>query len=390
MLPLLLAATLPAADGVAPGSNDFAARMYRELAHGQGNLILSPFSISSALEMALAGARGQTAEEMSAVLDRLHSGAKSPAEIAALVNQMVKEGNTGGNQLLTANGLWVQRGFPILPSFQQAMDTGFHAPLTPVDFSGNPERARTAINQWTDQHTKGKIHELFGRGSLNGSNRLVLTSAIYFYGKWQSTFPAKATQPAPFRLAGDPSGGTVQADFMHQTGTFGYAETPSVQILEMKYAGTPVVFDIVLPKQDGGIAELDRAFGPEDLATWLGAIHSRSVEVSLPKFRSESEFSLKDTLAQMGMPTAFTNRADFSGIDDRRDLMLSSVKHKAFVEVSEEGTEAAAATGVAVALVAMHNPPRTVFRADHPFLFLIRDTHSGTILFTGRLMNPKS
>jgi len=255
-----------------------------------------------------------------------------------------------------------------------------------VDFSGNPEQARAAINSWTEQNTKSKIRELFGPGSLNGANRLVLTSAIYFYGKWQSAFAAKATHPEPFRLAGS---GTVNADFMHQTGTFGYAETPSAQILEMRYAGTPVAFDIVLPKPPAGIAEVDAAIGPEELASWLGAIASRTVEVAVPKFRAEAEFSLEEALSRMGMPTAFTGRADFSGIDGRRDLLLSSVRHKAFVDVSEEGTEAAAATGVGVARVAMKMPPRTVFRADHPFLFLIRDTRSGAILFEGRVMNPK-
>ncbi|SPF56216.1 Proteinase inhibitor I4 serpin [Candidatus Sulfopaludibacter sp. SbA4] len=377
-LALLLAGGLHAADGAAPGSNSFATRIYRQLAGGHGNLILSPSNIATALSMALQGARGQTADEMAAVLDQL------PPEAA--MDQLLKDANTGGNQLLTANALWVQHGFPILSDFQQTMETRFRAPLSPLDFSGNPEQARAAINSWTEQHTKGKIRELFGPGSLNASNRLVLTSAIYFYGKWQSAFPAVATKPEPFRLVGS---ATVQASFMHQTATFGYAETPSAQILEMKYAGTPVVFDVVLPKADAGIGDVDTTIDPGKLAEWLGAIHPRTVEVALPKFRAESAFSLKETLAQMGMRSAFTGQADFSGIDGRRDLALSRVEHKAFVDVSEEGTEAAAATGVAVALVAMKSPPRTVFRADHPFLFLIRDTRSGTILFDGRLMNPK-
>jgi len=377
-LTLLAAAVLHAADGAAPTTNRFAIKAYGELARGHGNLILSPFNIATALSMVLQGARGQTADEISAVLDQL------PA--SAAVDQLMKDANTGGNQLLTANALWVERGFRVLPDFQQVIETRYHGALREVDFSGNPEQARAAINSWTEQHTKNKIRELFGPGSLNGANRLVLTSAVYFYGKWQSAFAAKATRPEPFRLAGS---GTVTADFMHQTGTFGYAETPSAQILEMRYAGTPVVFDIVLPKPPASIADLDAAIGPEELASWLGAIASRTVEVAVPKFRAEAEFSLKEALSQMGMPTAFTGRADFSGIDGRRDLLLSSVLHKAFVDVSEEGTEATAATGVAVALVAMKMPPRTVFRADHPFLFLIRDTRSGAILFEGRLMNPK-
>ena len=330
---MLATAALHAADGVAPGTNSFATRIYRQLASGHGNLILSPFNIATALSMTVQGARGQTADEMTAVLDQLPPG--------AAVDQLLKDANTGGNQLLTANALWVERGFPILSEFKQTIESRYHAPLGQLDFSGNPESARAAINSWTEQHTKGKIRQLFGPGSLNGSNRLVLTSAIYFYGKWQSAFARQATRPEPFHLAGST---TVQADFMHQTATFGYAETPFGQILEMKYGGTPVVFDILLPKPETGIADLDTALGPEELASWLGAIRSQTVEVALPKFRAESEFSLKETLSQLGMPTAFTSRADFSGIDGRRDLALSTVQHKAFVDVSRpEITPAAAA-----------------------------------------------
>lgn len=385
-LPFLLAGALSAADGVAPGLNQFATNIYRDLARGRGNLFLSPFSISTALSMAMQGARGTTAEEMAAVLHRLQQDKAYSTEMASLVDQLVKNGNSGGNQLLNANGLWVQRGFPILSDFKQSLQSQYGAPIRETDFAGNPEQARAAINSWTEQQTKGRIRELFAPGSLNGSNRLVLTSAIYFLGKWQSAFSPKATRPAQFR---SPSG-AVQADFMHQTGTFGYGETHAGQILEMKYAGTPVVFDILLPKSDTGIGDLDGSIDPAELATWLGNVSSRSVEVSLPKFRAESEFSLKETLSRMGMPTAFSGRADFSGIDDRKDLMLSAVRHEAFVDVTEEGTEAAAATGVGVALVSMQVTPRTVFRADHPFLFLIRDTRSGAILFAGRLLNPKA
>jgi len=385
-LPFLLAGALSAADTVAPGLNQFATNIYRDLARARGNLVFSPFSISTALSMAFEGARGTTADEMAAVLHRMQRDKAYSSEVATLVDQLVKNANTGGNQLLNANGLWLQRGFPILSDFKQTLQNQYRAPLSELDFASNPEQARAAINSWTDQQTKGRIRELFPPGSLNGSNRLVLTSAIYFLGKWQLPFPPKSTHPAQFRS----NTGSVQADFMHQTGTFGYGETPTAQILEMKYAGTPMVMDIVLPKSDNGIADLDGAINPAELATWLGSVSSRSVEVSLPKFRAESEFSLKDALSRMGMSTAFSAQADFSGIDGRKDLMLSTVRHKAFVDVSEEGTEAAAATGIGVALVSMPVTPRTIFRADHPFLFLIRDTHSRAILFAGRLVNPKA
>jgi serpin B len=387
--PILSAGLLFAADGPPPGSaaangmNQFAINAYRELARGRGNLILSPYSISTALSMALEGARGQTAVEMRSVLHQLQGSAA-----AALDEQLRKDGNTGANQLLTAAGLWVQRGFPLLPAFQKTMRDQYSAPLRELDFAGSPEQARAEINSWTAEHTKDRIRDLFGPGSLDASNRLVLTSAIYFYGKWEAAFPAKATHPDTFRLG---ETGTVQTGFMHQSGAFGYAETPTAQLLEIKYGGTPMVFDVILPKSDAGIADFDKSVTPEELASWLTTLRSKTVDVALPKFRAESGFSLEQMLARMGMSLAFTNHADFSGIDGRQDLKISAVRHKAFVDVAEEGTEAAAATGVAVRMIAMaKTPERTVFRADHPFFFLIRDTRSGTILFTGRMMNPNS
>jgi serpin B len=336
--------------------------------------------------MALAGARGQTAEEIQAVL-RLHYDPTYDAALGALLDDLTKAGNTGGNELHTANGLWVQKGLAILPAFENTLTNNYHAPLTPLDFIGNPEAARSLINRWTEDHTKEKIKDLFPAGSLDAQTRLVLTSAIYFYGRWQNPFVTSRTQPAPFTL---PTGATTQANFMNQTSHFGYSETPSTQILEMRYAGTGIAFDVLLPKTLTGFPDLEKSLTPEDLTGWLGNLTPRNVQVSLPKFRAESEFSLHKTLSAMGMPTAFTDKADFSGIDPKGGLAISEVVHKAFVDVSEQGTEAAAATGIALHAAAMRMPePAVVFRADHPFVFLIRDSRTGVVLFIGRLMNPR-
>ena len=382
VLPIALATVLSAAD-VAPGMNHFTVAAYKEVARGKGNLILSPFSIASVLSMAFEGARGQTADQMASVLHRLN-GAEYPAEFASMVAQMIQEGNAGANQLAIANGLWVQRGFSILPDFQHTLAEQYHAPLQLVDFH-SPQTV-DEINAWTEQHTKGRIKNLFGPHSLGAKDRLVLTSAIYFYGKWQTPFKTKDTHPAPFRLG---PGGTVDTNFMHQSGTFEYSETPTAQILQMHYAGTPMVFDIVLPKSDDGITALDTSITADDLANWLGDLATRTVDVTVPKFRAESEFSMAETLARMGMPVALTGSADFSGINGQKDIAISAVKHKAFVDVSEEGTEAAAATGMVMTRIAARQTERVIFKADHPFLFFIRDSHSGTILFTGRMSNPK-
>ena len=387
VLPILLAAGLPAADSrIAPGMNSFTIAAYQQLARGDGNLILSPFNIGTALSMALAGASGRTAEEIQSVL-HLRYDSTYDAALGALLSELAKEGNGEGNELRTANGLWVQKGFDIRRAFTDTLANDYHAPLVRLDFAGNSEGARSEINRWTEEQTKERIKDLFPAGSLNSQTRLVLTSAIYFYGKWQDPFVSSHTEPAPFTL---PGGGATQADFMNQTSHFGYAETPAAQILEMRYAGTGFAFDVVLPKTAGGLPAIEKSLTPANLSAWLNSLGARNVQVSLPKFRTESEFSLRKALSALGMPTAFTEEADFSGIDPKRGLAISEVVHKAFVDVSEKGTEAAAATGITMRATAMRMPePAVVFKADHPFLFLIRDTRSGAVLFIGRLMNPR-
>jgi serpin B len=387
VLPILLAATLPAADSrIMPAMNAFTTDSYKRLAGGDANLILSPFNIATALSMALAGARGQTAAEIQSVL-HIRYGPPYDAEFGALLADLTKAGNTGGNELHTANGLWVQKGFAIQPAFENALTNNYRALLTPLDFIANPEAARSQINRWTEERTKEKIKNLLPPGSLDAKTRLVLTSAIYFYGKWQDPFLTSQTQPAPFTL---PTGATTQANFMNQTAHFGYTETPSAQILEMGYAGTGIAFDVLLPKTLNSLPDLEKSLTLENLTGWLGNLTTRNAQVSLPKFRAESQFSLRKELSTMGMPTTFTDKADFSGIDSKRGLAISDVFHKAFVDVSEEGTEAAAATGMTMRTTAMRMPEQAVvFRADHPFIFLIRDTHTGVVLFIGRLMNPR-
>ncbi len=386
-LPILLAAALPAADSrMVPAMTAFTTDAYKQLARGDGNLILSPFNIGTALSMVLAGARGKTAQEIESVL-HTHYDSAYDAALGELLAGLKKSGNADGNELHTANGLWVQQGFPLEPAFESILANHYQAPLNPLDFVRNPEGARSRINRWTEEQTNEKIKNLFPAGSLDASTRMVLTSAIYFYGRWQAPFQSTQTQPAPFTL---PSGTTVQTDLMNQTANFRYADEPTAQILEMRYAGTGMAFDVLLPKVSDGLPALEKLLTPGNLKGWCGNLAGRSVQVSLPKFRIESQFSLTKALSAMGMPDAFTSHADFSGITTKEKLYISDAVHKAFVDVSERGTEAAAATGFAMRAAAMRRPePPVVFRADHPFLFLIRDTNTDTVLFIGRLTNPK-
>ncbi|HEY5505792.1 MAG TPA: serpin family protein, partial [Sedimentisphaerales bacterium] len=258
--------------------------------------------------------------------------------------------------------------------------------LQQVDFSTQTEPARKTINAWVESKTRDKIKELIKPGMLDSMTRLVLTNAIYFKGKWESPFKPERTEDSPFVL---PDGQKVNVLMMNQTGKFDYMETNDIQVLEMPYVNNDLSMVILLPKKFDGVKDLEREFTSENLAGWLAKIHKREVRVFIPRFKMTSEFELARVLGAMGMPDAFSGKADFSGMAGNKDLFISAVVHKAYVDVNEEGTEAAAATGVAMKLTSIREP-LPVFRADHPFIFLIRDNQTGSILFLGRLENPAS
>ena len=358
VLPILLAAALPAADSrIMPAMNAFTTASYKQLTRSDANLILSPFNIATALSMALAGARGQTADEIQSVL-HLHYDSTYDAALGALLTDLTKSGNAAGNELHTANGLWVQKGFLILPAFEGRLANNYHAPLTPLDFIANSEAARSQINRWAEERTKDKIKDLLPAGSLNAQTRLVLTSAIYFYGKWHDPFLPSRTQSAPFTRL---TGATAQAGFMNQTSHFGYAETPSAQILEMGYAGTGIAFDVLLPKALSGLPGLEKSLTAENVSGRLGNLATRDVEVSLPKFRARIRTLSSPGALAMGMPRAFTGSCRFLRHRlETRPRDLRGLCTRAFVDVSEEGTEAAAATGIAVHATAMRMPEQPV------------------------------
>jgi serpin B len=368
---------------VVKGNNEFAFDLYARLRARDGNLFFSPNSISTALAMTSAGARGDTADEMAKALhftlppDRLH-----PA-FAALLKALNAEGQKRGYQLSVANALWGQKGEGFKPDFLKLAKDDYGAGLKEVDFAHDTEAARKEINAWVERQTQDRIKDLLQPGVLDPLTRLVLTNAVYFKGDWSSPFKKDLTREEPF-LTG---GGKVQAPLMHQSARFKYLDAGALQVLEMPYVGKDLSMVVLLPKKADGLAELEKSLTADKLAGWLGQAREEEVEVGLPKFQATSEFSLKDQLAALGMKKAFVpGAADFSGMNGRDDLYITAVVHKAFVDVNEQGTEAAAATGVVVGLRA--TPVRPVFRADHPFVFLIRDTRNDSVLFLGRLVNP--
>jgi len=384
---------------ITAANNAFALELYAKLRDQEGNLFLSPYSISTAIAMTYAGARGETASQMAKVLHfpvGAVVGPESPPmvmdapQFASTFGQIMKDlnkrGRKGAYTLTVANALWGQKGFGFLKEFLKFIETNYGGRLREVDFVAATEASRKTINVWVEKQTKDKIKDLIPPGVLDSMTRLVLTNAIYFKGNWARQFKESRTKDAPFTLA---DGNEIQAPMMNQTGQFGYMETETFQALELPYVDDELSMIILLPKAHDGLGELEKTLTAENLSQWLTKLFRREVIVSIPKFKATSQFSLASVLASMGMKDAFTQDADFSGMDGKKDLFISAVIHKAYVDVNEEGTEAAAATGVTMKLTSMGPTETPVFRADHPFLFLIRDNHSASILFIGRLMNPK-
>ena len=371
-------------NAVVNGNTAFAFDLYRKLSSRPGNLFLSPYSISTALAMTHAGARGQTAEEMSTVLHLARDRGLLHPAFAALNWEIAGGGKSRGYQLYTANALWGQAGFAFLPDFLQLTKRYYGAGLHEVDFH-QAEAARRAINDWVDKQTRNKIQELLPPGTLDSYSRLVLTNAIYFKGDWASQFKKYLTRTGEFQVTKEQK---VPVSMMQHTAEFKYLAVDGLQVLEMPYQGDALTMVLFLPEKVEGLAAFEGTLAADKIAEWFSKLREQEVQVILPKFHVAAEFQLKDTLSALGMPSSFTKeQADFSGMDGKKDLYLSAVVHKAFVDVNEEGTEAAAATGVAVGGL---SAPRTeVFRADHPFMFLIRDKHSGSVLFLGRLVDPR-
>jgi len=255
-----------------------------------------------------------------------------------------------------------------------------------VDFITDRETVTKQINLWVERQTMGKIKNALRSGSLSASTRAVIVNAIYFKGDWASRFDATNTEPAQFWVTPEQS---IQALMMRQDHLFRYAETDDLQILELPYIGYDLSMLVLLPKERNGLHEMEKRLSADNVAKWVKALGDRTVDVRFPKFSTESRFSLKQTLSAMGMPDAFSApQANFTGMTSRRPLCIDAVEHAAVVEVDEKGTVAAAATSFSIACSQQTLPPPAIFHADHPFVFLIRDNHTGTILFLGRIVDP--
>jgi len=383
-------------------NNKFGLELYAKLCSKDKNLFFSPYSISTALAMAYAGARNQTQKQMSEVLhfpagsDSTSCDAKEAAEewdkrrlaaaFGAILKDLNKRARKGGYELSIANALWGQKGHKFLDEFIELTKTEYDGAFNTVDFVRAAESARKIINSWAAKKTKDKIKNLIGPGTLNSRTRLVLTNAIYFKGNWARQFDKDKTKNKPFTLL---SGKKVSVPMMNQTAVFKYMETEDFQALELPYVDNDLSMLIFLPKQTDGLVAFEQSLTAEKLSRWFRQLRKQKVIVSIPRFKMTSRFGLAGVLRSMGMTDAFSEKADFSGMNGQKNLFISAVIHKAYVDVNEEGTEAAAATSVIMGITSVGPSQIPVFRADHPFLFLIRDNHSQSILFVGRVANPK-
>jgi serpin B len=367
------------------GNTLFALDLYRHLRGTEGSLFFSPYSISTALAMTWAGARGETQAQMAQALHFLLDQQGVHPAFARLGAKLAEVEKKGQVQLKVANSLWPSKGFKFQREYLALVRKFYGVRITPVDF-GEEEAARRTINAWVEARTEDKIKDLIAEGILDALTRLVLVNAIYFKGAWASPFDQNLSEAAPFRTAPDQE---VQVMMMTSKHTFGYAEAQDLQVLELPYAGDDLSMLVLLPRQADGLAKMEESLSVENLDRWTASLAETEVQASLPRFELSFPFRLDDTLKAMGMVAAFFGEADFSGMDGSRELFIGAVLHKAFVEVNEQGTEAAAATAVIMQRKAF-SFPAVVFQADHPFVFLIRENSTGSILFLGRLVNPAS
>jgi serpin B len=383
----------PQADvtAAAQGNNAFAFELYRLVRQDKqkGNLFYSPYSISLALAMTYAGARGQTEQQMAQALHFMPQSRLHPA-LNGLDQELGKRGKGAkgkdgqGFRLNIANALWGQKNYRFLPAFLDLLAENYGAGLRLLDFTADAEAARVTINQWISDKTEGRLKDLIPRGALDAMTRLVLTNAIYFNAAWSAPFEKSQTQDGAFNLL---DGGQATVPMMKKTELFGYAEGPNAQAVELPYDGRELAMVILLPKS-GQFEAFDAALDAGQVNGLLSKLSSRQVALTMPRFKIESQLELAQALAALGMPDAFSGSADFSGMDGGRTLLISDVIHKAFVAVDEAGTEAAAATAVIMrATAAMPEMPVEV-TVDRPFVFLIRDLPTGAILFVGRVVNP--
>ncbi len=366
------------------GNNEFVAKMYGKLRRTKGNLFISPLSIRTACAMAYGGAKNKTATQMAKALSYRFADEQLHATMCTAAHELTREQE--GVSVSLANALWRQKEFAVLDSYVELNRSFYNAQQYEVDFKTATEAARQTINQKIEEQTKGKVVECIPKTGVTADTKLVLTNAIHFKGTWLTQFDATQTQTQPFFITPKKK---VDVPLMAVKSRFRYREVDDLQLIELPYAGKAFSMVVILPTKPNGLKKLERSLSAEKLAEWQTSMYKRPLQLYLPKFTiTWGTEDLSKQLIQLGMKDAFkSHKADFSGITGQKGLFIDGVFHKTLIEVTEQGTEAAGATAVAMRKGGPPEPPPT-FRADRPFLFIIKDTITGAILFIGRLTDP--
>ncbi|MFA5878278.1 MAG: serpin family protein [Candidatus Staskawiczbacteria bacterium] len=369
---------------VVDANNKFTFELYSELEKSDnGNIFYSPYSISAALAMTYEGAKGQTAEEMKSVFHFPESEILRP-NFASIYNNLNK--SVADYELRTGNALWIQQNYQLLKDYTGRVEKYYGGKAANLDFINETEMSRQTINNFIAEQTNDKIKGLIPQRFLDVMTRLVLTNAIYFKGSWKWEFDKSDTSEQDFKVTPDNIVRTQMMNMRPDKTTFNYASTDNLQILELPYKGEEVSMLVLLPT--GSLDSLESSLTAEKLNEYKAQMTETTLEsISLPKFEFDTKYFMGDNLSAMGMPTAFSTDADFSGMTGARDLFISFVIHQAYVKVDEEGTEAAAATAVGMRTTSAVLSPN-IFRADHPFLFIIQEKKTGNVLFLGRVVDP--
>lgn len=363
------------------GNNQFAIDLYKKLSNdSQKNIFMSPYSISSALAMTYAGAQGITAQEMTKVL---HFSKKAMNSDFQNLSNHFNNVSRKGLQLSIVNVLWCEKSIKFLNAYLGLTQNYYQTKVENLDFKKQYKKSRLIINQWVAGKTKNKVQNLILKGLINPDTRLVLTNAIYFNGHWRYKFKKNKTRKIDFTTSPQKS---TKIDFMTMQRHFKYTENKNLQVIEIPYTDNKMSMVVMLPKDKNGLNKLNNLLTLDGYQKLIRQLRHTNIQLSLPRFKMTQDIKLKRVFKQMGMRQAFTKQADFSGMTGNKSLKIGNILHKAFVEVSEKGTEAAAATSVIMMVKESISASVKVFKADHPFMFIIKDNTTESILFIGRFM----
>lgn len=375
--------TLAQTSAVEEANNKFAIDLFHKIAENEtGNIFFSPVSITSAMGMTCVGAKDETQTQIEKVFHFPHDSKNFHSELGD-IQKRYNSLSAKGVEISMVNKLWAEKTYKINKPYIKQVKKNYSSSIELVDFIQQPESARSKINSYISDQTKNRINELLPVGSINSLARLVLTNAIYFKGDWQTQFVSKKTKEADFFISSEKK---EPCQMMSTNGNFKLFEENDYQALELPYKGDNLSMLIILPTEGIDIKAFQKNLQYSTLKDIVAGLSKQEVWVLLPRFKSTTGYQLKPILTDMGMPIPFSNEANFTKISSKNDLKIFDVYHKAFVEVNEKGTEAAAATAVVIGVKSVMRSFK--FEANRPFIYVIRDTKTGIVLFMGRLSNP--